>query len=157
VAAYNETVILYGSEEIYRIWGFDPAQGIPSREAVFQRIHPDDRDRLDAEVQRALGEKRRYSIGYRIVLPNGAVKHLESIGVPEFSATGELIEIVATQIDVTERKRAEQALRESQSKFRDYAESASDWLWEIGPDHKFTLLTENAYGSNAKVSRLAEH
>jgi PAS domain S-box-containing protein len=149
VAAYNETAILYGSEEIYRIWGFDPAQGIPSREAMFQRIHPDDRDRSDAEVQRALGEKRRYSIGFRIVLPDGTVKHLESIGEPEFSATGELIEIVATQIDVTERKRAEQALRESQSKFRDYAESASDWLWEIGPDHKFTLLTENAYGSNA--------
>ena len=77
VAAYNETAILDGSEEIYRIWGFDPAQGVPSREAVFQRIHPDDRDRLDAEVQRALGEKRRYSIGYRIVLPDGTVKHLE--------------------------------------------------------------------------------
>ena len=108
VAAYNETAILYGSEEIYRIWGFDPAQGVPSREAVFQRIHPGDRDRLDAEVQRALGEKRRYSIGYRIVLPDGTVKHIESIGEPEFSATGELIEIVATQIDVTERKRAEE-------------------------------------------------
>ena len=108
VAAYNETAILYGSEETYRIWGFDPAQGVPSREAVFRRIHPDDRDRLDAEVQRALGEKRRYSIGYRIVLPDGTVKHVESIGEPAFSATGELIEIVATQIDVTERKRAEE-------------------------------------------------
>ena len=82
VAAYNETAILYGSEETYRIWGFDPAQGIPSREAVNQRIHPDDRDRVNAEVQRAVGEKRDYSIGYRIVLPDGTVKHLESIGRP---------------------------------------------------------------------------
>ena len=77
VAAYNETAILYGSEETYRIWGFDPVQGVPSREAVFQRIHPDDRDRLDAEVQHALGEKRHYSVGYRIVLPDGTVKHVE--------------------------------------------------------------------------------
>src|ERR1700722_8266128 len=77
VAAYNETAILYGSEETYRIWGFDPAQGIPSREAVFQPLHPADRDRLDAEVQRELGKKRRYSIGYRIVLPDGTMKHLE--------------------------------------------------------------------------------
>jgi PAS domain S-box-containing protein len=69
VAAYNETTILYGSEETYRIWGFDPAQGVPSREAVNQRIHPDDRDRVNAEVQRAVGEKRDYSIGDRIVLP----------------------------------------------------------------------------------------
>jgi PAS domain S-box-containing protein len=108
VAAYNETAILYGSEETYRIWGFDPAQGVPSREALFQRIRPDDLDQMQAEVQCALGEKRHYTIEYRIVLPDGTVKHLESIGAPEFSASGELVEIVATQIDVTERKRAQE-------------------------------------------------
>src|ERR1700722_1187459 len=124
VAAFNETAILYGSEEIYRIWGFDPAQGVPSREAVLQRIHPGDRDRMQAEGQRTLGEKIRYSIEYRIVLPDGTVKPLESIGEPEFSAGGELVEIVATQIDVTERKRAEQALQESEAKFRAYEESS---------------------------------
>jgi PAS domain S-box-containing protein len=55
---------------------------------------------------------------------------------------------VAFVLDLTERKRAEEALRESEAKFRDYAETASDWLWETGPDHKFTLLTENAFGSD---------
>ena len=55
--------------------------------------------------------------------------------------------MIGSNVDVTERKRAEQALRESEAKFRDYAETASDWLWEIGPDYKFTLLTENAFGS----------
>ena len=106
VAAYNETDILYGSEETFRIWGFDPAQGVPSREAVNQRIHPDDRDRLLAEVQRAVSEKRNYFFAYRIVLPDGEIKHIETIGRPAFSASGELVEIVTTQIDVTERKRA---------------------------------------------------
>jgi PAS domain S-box-containing protein len=149
VTAYKGTTVFYGSEEIYRIWGFDPAQGVPSRKAVLQRIHPDDLDRLNAEVERALGEKRRYSTAYRIVLPDGTVKHLESIGQPVFSTNGELVEVVATQIDVTERKRAEQALLESETKFRDYAETASDWFWETGPDYKFTLLTENAFGAPA--------
>ena len=108
VAAYNETDILYGSEETFRIWGFDPAQGVPSREAVNQRIHPDDRDRLLAEVQRAVSEKRNYFFAYRIVLPDREIKHIETIGRPAFSASGELVEIVTTQIDVTERKRAQE-------------------------------------------------
>src|SRR5262245_61005598 len=43
----------------------------------------------------------------------------------------------------------EKALRESEEKFRDYAETASDWFWEIGPDYRFTHLTENAFGSDA--------
>jgi signal transduction histidine kinase len=47
-----------------------------------------------------------------------------------------------------ERGRAEEALRESEAKLRDYAATASDWLWEIGPDYKFTLLTDNAFGSH---------
>ena len=55
----------------------------------------------------------------------------------------------ALRIENVERKRAEEGLRESQAKFRDYAETASDWFWEIGPDYKFSLLTENAFGSNS--------
>src|ERR1700704_3014737 len=62
VTAYNGTTILYGSEETFRIWGFDPAQGVPSFEAVRQRVHPGDRDRHDEVVKRALEEKSGYSI-----------------------------------------------------------------------------------------------
>ena len=81
---------------------------------MIQRVHPDDRDRHRAASRRALDEKRGYSIAYRIVLPDGTVKHLESIGQPVFSASGELVEVVAIQIDVTDRKRAEEAYREAQ-------------------------------------------
>src|ERR1700688_2967137 len=50
---------------------------------------------------------------------------------------------VAFVLDLAERKRAEEALRGSEARFRDYAESASDWYWETDPDHKFTRLTED--------------
>ena len=67
---------------------------------------------------------------------------------PTRDAKGAIVGASKIARDITERKRAEQALRESEAKFRDYAETASDWFWEIGPDYKFTLLTENAFGSD---------
>jgi len=148
-AVYTETEIPYWSDEASRLFGFDPLQGIPSREAVWQRIHPDDLDRVNETIERAVREKRSFGNEFRIIHPDGTIRHVEAINDPVFSASGELLEIVATGIDVTERKRAEQALRESEAKFRDYAETASDWFWEIGPDYRFTLLTENAFGAPA--------
>jgi len=148
-AVYNETEIPYWSDEAARLFGFDPLQGIPSREAVWQRIHPDDLDRVNENIEHGVREKRSFANEFRIILPDGMVKHIEATNKPVFSASGELLEIVATGLDVTERKRAEQTLRESEAKFRDYAETASDWFWEIGPDQKFTLLTENAFGAPA--------
>jgi PAS domain S-box-containing protein len=113
-SAYNATEILYWSEETYRIFGFDPRDGLPSREAVWQRIHRDDRCRVRAEVEDALNGNGGSSSKFRIVLSDGAVKYIESIRQPVFSTKGELAEVVATQIDVTNRERAEEAYREAQ-------------------------------------------
>jgi PAS domain S-box-containing protein len=63
--------------------------------------------------------------------------------------SGKVIKWYGTAYDIEQRKRAEQALRESEAKFRDFAETASDWFYEMGPDYKFTLLSENAFGSGA--------
>ena len=112
------TKIFYWSEECYRIWGFDPAQGLPNRETVWRRIHPDDRDRIYRETQEALRQKRDYKVDYRIVLPDGTVKYLEGIGHHLFSADGEFVQVVGTNVDITERKRAERALREREAKIR---------------------------------------
>src|SRR6267142_1705782 len=139
---------VYFSEENYRIWGFDPLQGLPSRDALWERIHPDDRGRVWEGVQEAVRQKRDYAGEFRIVLPDGTIKYLDVTAHHRFSARGEVVEILRTNVDVTEGKRAERALRESEEKFRDYAETASDWFWETGPDYKFTLLSENAFGSD---------
>jgi PAS domain S-box-containing protein len=106
--AFNATSPVYWSEESYRIWGLDPLRGLPDRETVLQRIHPDDRERVNAETDEALRQKRDFTLEFRIVLCGGTVKYIESTGRPFFSADGELVEIVATHVDVTERKRAQE-------------------------------------------------
>src|SRR5262245_57156613 len=147
---YDATTMhyVYWSDESYRIWGFDPQQGLPSREDMWQRIHPDDRDRVWQIVQEAVRGKKDFTAEFRILLPDGTVKYVEGTSHHFFSPQGTLSEVFTSTIDLTERKRTEHALRENEAKFRDYAETASDWLWEIGPDYEFTMLTENAFGSD---------
>jgi PAS domain S-box-containing protein len=106
--AFNATAPVYWSDESYRIWGLDPQQGLPNRETVFQRIHPDDRERVNVEIDEALRQPRDFALEFRIVLPDGTIKHIESTGRPLFYADGQLFEMVATHVDVTERKRAQE-------------------------------------------------
>ena len=84
---------VYNSEENYRIWGVDPLQGLPSRDAMWQRIHPDDRGRVWEGVQEAVRQKRDYAGEFRIVLPDGTIKYLDVTAHHRFSARGEVVEI----------------------------------------------------------------
>ena len=55
-------------------------------------------------------QKRDYAVEYRIVLPDGTIKYLEATAHHQFSADGELVEVIGTNVDVTERKRAQEEL-----------------------------------------------
>ena len=99
---------LYWSEENFRIWGVDPQQGAPDLEIVRQRIHPEDRDTATEYGWRAVRAGTDYSHDFRIVLPDGTLRHIHSVGHPVVSASGEVTEVVGTHVDVTERKRAEE-------------------------------------------------
>jgi PAS domain S-box-containing protein len=116
--AFNLVGPLYWSEENFRIWGFDPQNGLPSRATILNRIHPEDRERVLETAVNAINEKRDYAVDFRVVHPDGTVKHIHGLGRPVFSGSGELIEFVGTQLDVTERKRAEEErerLRQAQA------------------------------------------
>ena len=80
---------IYLSEESYRIWGLDPLQGLPSRETLLQRIHPDDRERVDAETAGGTGREERLRARVQNHPPDGTIRHLEATGHPLLSADGE--------------------------------------------------------------------
>ncbi len=85
---------------------------------VRQRIHPDEGGRVRERAEKAVGTKTGWSDEFRMVLPDGTVKHIHAIHHPVFSASGELVEVVGTHVDVTERKRAEEALLEERVRER---------------------------------------
>ena len=99
---------LYWSEEMFRVFGFDPQQGLPMRDQWLQRIHPEDRDRVKRQASdRMFLQKLDSDLEYRIVLPDGTVKHIHGLAHPVFNSNRELVEVVGTVVDITERKRAE--------------------------------------------------
>ena len=102
---------LYLSEEWYRIYGFDPNVGMPTWEERLQRVQPEDRAKWQAVINRAIDEKSDYDLEFRILLPDGAVRYVHSVGQPVFGSSGELVQFVGVSMDVTERKQADEAFR----------------------------------------------
>jgi PAS domain S-box-containing protein len=111
--AYNPATgkHLYYSDEAFRVFGLDPRRGrLPEFEEIIQRIHPEERDRMLEELAQILRDKTEYEQDFRIVLPDGTVRHLHSIGHPVLNEAGELAEYFGTVMDVTERRHAEHRL-----------------------------------------------
>ncbi len=106
---------LHLSEEWYRVYGFDPNEGIPDWNKPVQRMHPDDRARWQQVFDRAISEKLDYEAEYRILLPDGAIRHIRSVGHPVLNGSGDLVQFVGSSTDITERKQAEEALRRAQA------------------------------------------
>ncbi len=98
---------LHLSEEWYRIYGFDPEEGMPAWEQRLRRIHPEDRAKWQRAIDRAIGEKSDYEVEFRILLPDGTVKYIHTVGHPVLNASGDLAEFVGSATDITDRKRAE--------------------------------------------------
>ena len=139
------------SAELYRLFGFDPDDPAATTPAIQARVVPDDFRMLGEMLRRAVREKTmRLDFNFRIALPDGTIRHVHSVADAILDRAGRIIEFVGTHMDVTEqynaRKRLEKALdalRESEQRFRDYAETASDWFWETGPDHRFNRFSEH--------------
>ena len=102
-------LILYCSDEIYRIFGVNPADGIPSTETLMQRVHPDDRARIRARIEEGVRDTVEHSFEYRITLPDGNVKYLRNLRRTVINDAGEVVEVIGTTMDITERKQAEEA------------------------------------------------
>src|ERR1700739_3626874 len=112
--AWNvRTGALFWSEEIFRIYGYSPQETGPSWEQFLKRVHPEDRAQIEQRAKmEANGNDWTDSHGdFRIVLPDGTIKHLHSVAHPAKHSSGEIAEIIGTVLDVTEHELLTRELR----------------------------------------------
>jgi signal transduction histidine kinase len=107
----------YISDEWYRVYGFNPAEGPPNWEKRLDRVHAEDRLKWRETIDRAILEKADYDVEFRILLPDGKVKWIHTVGHPVLNQAGNLVQFLGSSTDISERKNAEEALNKVRSEF----------------------------------------
>ena len=144
--------LLYASPSVERVLGYAPRE-LVGRNGL-DLIHPDQLKDASNQFASALVRQDSVFTSERLIQhKHGRWLWTENtmtnlLGEPSVRA------FVVNLRDITSRKRTEEALRESEQRFRDYTETASDWFWESGPDHRFT---DSSQDSRFTKSRSAQH
>jgi PAS domain S-box-containing protein len=132
---------VYWSEELFRIFGFDPNPTPPSEVEIVGRLHPEDVLHNKPLVDQAIRGRSDFEVDYRLLLPNGAAKYIHVVGHPVVNASGDVIEIVGTAMDVTEQHEARAALQTAfeqikaeETELRQMTDAIASYIYVLRPD-----------------------
>jgi len=130
--------IVWWSDMMWEIFGQDPATFKPSHESWLGLLHPDDRERIRAQVQAAMQRLAAINYQYRIVRPDGAIRHIQTMGAAGDDHPEEVTRIGGVTLDVTDRVKAEEREQDLQQQLREsshqagMAEMATGILHNVG-------------------------
>ena len=134
--------VLTWSDEIYRLFELDPEEFHPSYEAFLEAIHPDDRERVNNTYTDSVSSKTPYGIEHRLLMKDGRVKYVNERCETYYSEDGKPLRSFGTVHDITDFKRAEEALRKSEEQFRAIFENAAIGIARISTAGQFLEINE---------------
>ncbi len=141
--AEGEVEFLFISEPASQIYpGFTAQDILQDAYCTLSLHHPDDVQAFRSTAVQALNTLNAWQYEYRLRLPDGEVRWLLGHGVPEADGQGAVL-MSGFVTDITERKRSEERLRRSESRFRALTELSSDWYWEQDEQFRFVQVTGN--------------
>jgi len=132
---------IWVSEKERALFGFAPSDK-PDIDRFRKAIHPDDRNSMRKAVENSLNTGMEYEAEHRVILPNGQIRWLATRGRVEFSGDGKPTRMRGVSLDVTRRKLEEEALRESEERFRVVADAAPVLIWMSGADKVCTFFNK---------------
>jgi diguanylate cyclase (GGDEF)-like protein/PAS domain S-box-containing protein len=132
------------SDELYRIYGVTRDEFQPSFPRYLEMVHPDDRARVEATIDRAYADHQPFALQERIVRPDGSVRVLTSQGKVFVDGDGRSARMLGVCQDVTDRQRAQEELRESALRFQAVTQSVNDAVVSADQDGKIVFWNESA-------------
>lgn len=129
----------YWSDELYRIYEFDPAAGLPSVAAAFERIAPEDRSEIQDLVAAAEHTGQPYSFSYRLAFPDGRTKHLRARAELVSDRDGRPAKILGTVQDMTSETEIESRFRDSEKRYQAVVEDQTELICRFRPDTTLTF------------------
>jgi PAS domain S-box-containing protein len=115
------------------LFGFAPDARLDYA-TLISRVHPEDRAAGAAAIKRAIETQGKYAMEYRVLLPDGTLRWIGALGQCLNVGGAEGIQLLGVSMDVTAQKLAQDALRESEARFRTMANTAPVMIWMSGPD-----------------------